>query len=154
MAINDIESRSLTPLAHCLRSPSPPFQLKMGRLVDSDLPTTVSGPEPIAIVGIGCRFPGKANTPSKLWDLLCQPYDLAKEIPVTRFNLKKFYHPDGSHHGTCNVKKTYFLDEDVRYFDAGFFGIPPGGRLQFPSLFFSLSFRFFSFCRGNEGRYG
>jgi acyl transferase domain-containing protein len=86
--------------------------------------------EPVAIVGIGCRFPGKANTPSKLWDLLCQPHEVAKEIPVNRFNLNKFYHSDGSHHGTCNVKKTYFLDEDIRHFDAGFFGIPPGGKIQ------------------------
>ncbi|KAF3480350.1 Beta-ketoacyl synthase, active site protein [Arthroderma uncinatum] len=98
----------------------------MGIPLNSDAPSPRSTPEPIAIVGVGCRFPGNANTPSKLWDLLNEPYETGKDIPINRFNLNKFYHPDGSHHGTCNVKRTYFLDEDVRVFDAGFFGIPPG----------------------------
>jgi acyl transferase domain-containing protein len=88
----------------------------------------IAAQEPIAIVGIGCRFPGEANTTSKLWDVLREPPNNAKEIPIERFNLDRFYHPDGSHHGTCNVKETYFLDQDIRYFDAGFFGIPPGGK--------------------------
>ncbi|KAH8896313.1 putative polyketide synthase [Thozetella sp. PMI_491] len=82
--------------------------------------------EPIAIVGIGCRFPGGASSASKLWDVLKNPPQLAKRIPSDRFNLDRFYHPDGSHHGTFNVKETYFLDEDIRTFDNGFFGIPPG----------------------------
>jgi hybrid polyketide synthase / nonribosomal peptide synthetase ACE1 len=84
--------------------------------------------EPIAIVGIGCRFPGEVNTPLKLWNLLKNPRNTAKEIPHDRFNLESFYHPNGSHHGTCNVKDTYFLDQDIRYFDSSFFGIPPGGK--------------------------
>lgn len=84
--------------------------------------------EPIAIIGTGCRFPGGASSPSKLWDLLESPHEVAKEIPKDRFNLDRFYHKDGSHHGTCNVKETYFLEEDVRQFDAAFFGIPPGGK--------------------------
>ncbi|KAH0594700.1 Polyketide synthase [Metarhizium humberi] len=82
-------------------------------------------PEPIAIVGIGCRFPGGASTPSKLWDVLKEAPNTAKVIPQERFNLDRFYHPVGTHHGTSNVKETYFLDEDVRRFDAGFFNIPP-----------------------------
>lgn len=83
--------------------------------------------EPIAIVGIGCRFPGGASSPSKLWELLREPKTVAKQIPPDRFNLERFFHPDGHHHGTCNVQETYFLDEDVRHFDSAFFGIPPGG---------------------------
>ncbi|KAK5132876.1 hypothetical protein LTR08_008396 [Meristemomyces frigidus] len=81
--------------------------------------------EPIAVVGIGCRFPGGANSPSKLWDLLQNPASVAKRIPTDRFNLERFYHPDGAHHGTCNVTESYLLDEDVRLFDSGFFGVPP-----------------------------
>ena len=84
--------------------------------------------EPIAIVGIGCRFPGEANTTSKLWNVLREPPNTAKEILTERFNLDRFYHPDGSHHGTCNVRETYFLDQDIRRFDAGFFGVPPAGE--------------------------
>ncbi|TDZ16978.1 Polyketide synthase-nonribosomal peptide synthetase [Colletotrichum orbiculare MAFF 240422] len=81
--------------------------------------------EPIAIVGIGCRFPGSANSPSKLWDVLRSPRDLAKRIPKQRWNLDKFYHPTGSHHGTTNVTESYFFDEgdDIRYFDTNFFGV-------------------------------
>lgn len=80
-------------------------------------------PEPIAIIGTGCRFPGGCNSPSKLWELLREPRDLLKEIPQDRFSAEGFYHPDNSHHGTSNVKHSYLLDEDLRRFDAQFFSI-------------------------------
>lgn len=89
--------------------------------------------EPIAIVGIGCRFPGSASTPSNLWKVLQETPNTAKVIPQERFNLDRFYHPVGTHHGTSNVKETYFLDEDIKRFDAGFFNIPPPGN--FPILY-------------------
>ncbi|OKL63922.1 hypothetical protein UA08_00474 [Talaromyces atroroseus] len=82
-------------------------------------------PEPIAIVGSACRFPGGASSPSKLWDLLKAPRDLLKEIPHSRFNSAAFYHPNGSHHGTTNVQHSYMLHEDLRHFDAQFFNIKP-----------------------------
>ena len=85
-----------------------------------------SSNEPIAVIGSGCRFPGGVKSPSQLWDLLKDAPDVAKRIPIDRFNLDRYYHPDGSHHGTSNVQESYFLDQDVRCFDAGFFGIPPG----------------------------
>ncbi|XMA13947.1 hypothetical protein WAI453_006738 [Rhynchosporium graminicola] len=79
--------------------------------------------EPIAIIGIGCRFPGESNTSAKLWELLSQPRDLSAPIPTSRFNSTGFYHPDGFHHGTSNVQKSYFLSEDIRKFDSQFFNI-------------------------------
>ncbi|RYP44645.1 hypothetical protein DL768_008911 [Monosporascus sp. mg162] len=81
--------------------------------------------EPIAIVGTACRFPGEASSPSKLWDLLRQPRDVLSEIPSTRFNKDRFFHPDPLHHGTSNVRHSYLLSEDHRVFDAQFFGIKP-----------------------------
>ena len=81
--------------------------------------------EPIAIVGTGCRFPGSANSPSRLWELLSKPRDLLTLIPTDRFNAEAFYHPDGLHHGTSNVRESYFLHEDHRVFDAAFFNIKP-----------------------------
>jgi len=81
--------------------------------------------EPIAIIGSGCRFPGKSDTPSKLWELLHQPRDLLTKIPTDRFHAEAFYHPDPDHHGTTDVQKSYFLSEDPRQFDAQFFGIQP-----------------------------
>ncbi|KAI1772860.1 putative polyketide synthase [Hypoxylon cercidicola] len=82
--------------------------------------------EPIAIIGMGCRFPGEANSPSRLWELLNDPRDVSQEIPPSRFNIDRFYHKDGGHHGTTNIREAYFLSEDIRKFDSKFFSIPPG----------------------------
>lgn len=82
-------------------------------------------PEPVAIVASACRFPGGATSRSALWDFLKAPKDLTTEIPADRFDTTTFYHPDGSHHGTTNVRHAYLLDEDVRVFDAAFFNISP-----------------------------
>lgn len=79
--------------------------------------------EPIAIIGSGCRFPGNASSPSKLWSLLSKPHDVLSEIPASRFNPHGFYHPDGEYHGHSNVKHSYLLSEDHRVFDADFFNI-------------------------------
>ncbi|KOS18114.1 Nonribosomal peptide synthetase 14 [Escovopsis weberi] len=81
--------------------------------------------EPIAIVGTGCRFPGGANSPSALWKLLESPHDVGSQIGPDRFEASSFYHPDGSHHGTSNVLRSYLLEEDVRAFDAAFFNLSP-----------------------------
>ncbi|KAF2678702.1 hypothetical protein K458DRAFT_435696 [Lentithecium fluviatile CBS 122367] len=81
--------------------------------------------EPIAIVGSACRFPGGANSPSALWKLLESPRDVGVDIGPDRFDAKSFYHPDGSHHGTSNVLRSYLLQEDVRLFDAPFFNLSP-----------------------------
>ncbi|RLM00364.1 hypothetical protein CFD26_104016 [Aspergillus turcosus] len=83
-------------------------------------------PEPIAILGTGCKFPGSSSSPSRLWDLLCNPKTVASEPPSTRFNASSYYHPDGNHHGTTNTKDSYFLSEDIRMFDASFFNISAG----------------------------
>ncbi|CAK7223488.1 Type I Iterative PKS [Sporothrix bragantina] len=84
-------------------------------------------PEPIAVVGSGCRMAGGSSTPSKLWSLLKEPRDLLSEVPMSRFNVKSFYHPDGEHHGATNATHAYLLDEseDVRTFDYNFFNINP-----------------------------
>ena len=84
-----------------------------------------SNNEPIAIIGTGCRFPGDATSPHKLWELLREPRDVSSKIPESRFNADAFYHPDNSHHGTSNVQESYLLSQDPRHFDAQFFGIKP-----------------------------
>ncbi|KAL8809352.1 MAG: hypothetical protein Q9200_003489 [Gallowayella weberi] len=82
-------------------------------------------PEPIAIVGSGCRFPGGATSPSKLWDLVQKPRDVSKDITHDRVVSRNVYHPVGTHHGTTNVQQAYLLQEDIRVFDAAFFNISP-----------------------------
>ncbi|KAH9908264.1 beta-ketoacyl synthase domain-containing protein [Xylariomycetidae sp. FL2044] len=81
--------------------------------------------EPIAITGIGCRFPGGASSPSKLWELLKNPPDLRSEIPSSRFSVKGFHHSDGTKLGTGNVTHSYLLNEDYSAFDYEFFKIHP-----------------------------
>ncbi|KAI1084292.1 ketoacyl-synt-domain-containing protein [Whalleya microplaca] len=81
--------------------------------------------EPIAIVGSSCRFAGDATSPSRLWDVLSKAPDLSREVPSNRFNAKGFYHVDGEHHGTTNSINAYWLNQDHRVFDAGFFNITP-----------------------------
>lgn len=60
---------------------------------------TDSGPEPIAVVGSSCRFPGGLSSPSKLWEFLKKPHDLLGDIPPSCFNPKAFYHENAEHHG-------------------------------------------------------
>jgi acyl transferase domain-containing protein len=83
--------------------------------------------EPIAVIGTGCRFPGGADTPSKLWSVIHEPRDLSRKPSDSRFNIDAFYHPVGTHHGTTNATKSYWLEDDERsnvtQFDAGFFSI-------------------------------
>ncbi|KAH6979108.1 polyketide synthase [Fusarium venenatum] len=81
--------------------------------------------EPIAIIGTSCRFPGSANTPSKLWDLLIEKRDVQSHIPPERFNVDTFYSSNGDKNGCTDVKKAYLLSEDIRLFDASFFKINP-----------------------------
>ncbi|KAM0720785.1 hypothetical protein Q7P37_003070 [Cladosporium fusiforme] len=81
-------------------------------------------PEPIAIVGTACRFPGSASSPSKLWELLREPRDVLRQFPPERLNFDNFYDSNGETHGRSDVpKKSYLLDEDIRVFDAAFFRI-------------------------------
>ncbi|GAP85075.1 putative Acetyl- synthetase-like protein [Rosellinia necatrix] len=76
----------------------------------------------VAIIGSGCRFPGGANNPAKLWALLCDPANLSRDIP----NLEGYYHQKSSYHGHSNVREAYLLHEDTaRQFDAAFFGVNP-----------------------------
>jgi acyl transferase domain-containing protein len=83
--------------------------------------------EPIAIIGTGCRLPGGADSASKLWELLRNPRDVSCKIGgAGRFNLDRFYHPEGGHNGTTHTQRGYLLRENPRHFDAKFFSIPPG----------------------------
>ncbi|KAE8824524.1 hypothetical protein PTNB85_09288 [Pyrenophora teres f. teres] len=81
--------------------------------------------EPIAVIGSACRFPGKVDTPSKLWKLLLEPRDLQTEVPKDRFNIDSFYHPEGSYPGRTNARYGHFLNDNLRAFDASFFNIQP-----------------------------
>jgi acyl transferase domain-containing protein/acyl carrier protein len=79
--------------------------------------------EPIAIIGIGCRFPGAEN-PQAFWQLLCDGVDAITEIPRDRWDLDQLYNPDPDVPGTINSRYGGFL-EQIDQFDPSFFGIAP-----------------------------
>ncbi|KAK8069862.1 hypothetical protein PG994_006478 [Apiospora phragmitis] len=79
--------------------------------------------EPIAVVGIAGRFPGDADNPQKLWDMVREGRNALTKIPTSRFNVEAFYHPHGERQGTLNVNKAHFMDRDVSAFDAQFFNL-------------------------------
>ncbi|WP_290652049.1 beta-ketoacyl synthase N-terminal-like domain-containing protein, partial [Aquisalimonas sp.] len=78
----------------------------------------------IAIVGIGCRFPGGADSPSAFWKLLCDGVDAVTELPAARFDLNELFDADPAAPGKIYTRWGGLLDQ-IDAFDADFFGIAP-----------------------------
>jgi len=85
-------------------------------------PTDIA--EPVAVVGIGCRFPGNVTGPESFWQLLVDGVDTISEVPPDRWDADAYYDPDPSASGRMTTKWGGFL-RDVDEFDADFFGITP-----------------------------
>ncbi|NJM88982.1 MAG: polyketide synthase, partial [Hydrococcus sp. RU_2_2] len=79
--------------------------------------------EPIAIVGIGCRFPG-ADNPEAFWRLLCDGVEAISQVPESRWDVEKYYDPDPAKPSKTHTRRGGFLKEIDR-FDPQFFGISP-----------------------------
>ncbi|HQT21504.1 MAG: hypothetical protein B7X86_01100 [Sphingobacteriales bacterium 17-39-43] len=80
--------------------------------------------EPVAIIGMSCVFPGGANSPEQLWDILMSGTDTVKEVPAERWDAQKYYDADYQVPGKMSTKNGSFID-NVQDFDAAFFGISP-----------------------------
>ncbi|MBP0027565.1 type I polyketide synthase [Roseofilum sp. Guam] len=80
--------------------------------------------EPIAIVGMACRFPGGATDPSKYWSLLHDGIDAITPVPGDRWDVSAYYDPDPEVSGKAYTKQGGFI-EQVDQFDPLFFGISP-----------------------------
>ncbi|WP_343238601.1 type I polyketide synthase, partial [Streptomyces sp. SID5473] len=81
--------------------------------------------EPVAILGIGCRYPGGVTSPEDLWRLLAEEVHTLSGFPDDRgWDLERLYDPDPATPGTSYVRHGGFLP-DAADFDADFFGISP-----------------------------
>ncbi|HME16844.1 MAG TPA: type I polyketide synthase, partial [Mycobacterium sp.] len=89
-----------------------------------DKASRIAAAEPIAVVGIGCRFPGGAVGAEGYWNFLTNGGDGISEIPPDRWNADEYYDPDQFAPGRMSSKWGGFLP-DVAGFDADFFGISP-----------------------------
>ncbi len=80
--------------------------------------------EPIAIVGVGCRFPGNANDPASFWHLLHEGIDAVGEVPSGRWDVDAYYDPNPGTPGKTYTKQGGYIQQ-VDQFDPLFFGISP-----------------------------
>ena len=83
----------------------------------------------IALIGIGCRFPGGAHGPEATWRVLSSGFDPVREVPPDRWDGDAWYDPDPETPGKALTNQGAFLD-DVAHFDAARFGISPREALQ------------------------
>lgn len=81
--------------------------------------------EPIAIVGMACRYPGDSSSPSKFWDLLKNGRSgRNNRVPASRFNIDSFHHSNGERPGSFRPLGGYFINEDLAL-DPTFFNVTP-----------------------------
>ncbi|MBU8897894.1 type I polyketide synthase [Corallococcus sp. M34] len=80
--------------------------------------------EPIAVIGMACRFPGGDELPEAFWRFLRDGGDATREVPRERWNIDDIYDPTPGVRGKVYTRRGAFI-ENVDLFEPSFFGIPP-----------------------------
>ena len=118
-----------TPSGGAGISTDPAETLKRAYLAIKDLRTRLEQSErfrrdPIAVIGMGCRFPGGADTPQAFWELLRNGVDATGDVPGERWDVEAYFDPNPDVPGKTYQRRGAFLGR-VDGFDAPFFGIAP-----------------------------
>ena len=114
MTLSIEQANSLSPVKRALRALED-MQAKLDAL-------EYAKREPIAIIGMGCRFPGGADNPEAFWQLLRDGVDAITEVPSSRWDVEAYYDPDPNAPGKIYTRKGGFLNR-VDSFNPQFFGI-------------------------------
>ena len=112
---------TLREMAAFLAGPGVPAP---ARAPSPSLPARLAAPDDIALIGVGCRFPGGIQGPESFWQALLEGRDAITEVPPDRWDVEAFYDPTPGLPGKTTSRWGGFLS-GVDLFDAAFFGIPP-----------------------------
>lgn len=114
MSLGPEQSQSLSPIKRALLALED-MQAKLDAVESAKR-------EPIAIIGMGCRFPGGVESPEDFWQLLSQGVDAITDVPADRWDADAYYDPDPDAPGKIYTRKGGFLRQ-VDQFNPQFFGI-------------------------------
>ena len=115
---------TIDALTDYLLEPVAPTAVAEAPSAEASVRAPLDAVEPIAIVGMACRFPGGADTPEAFWDLLSRGVDAITPVPPDRWDVDAYYDPDPDAPGKMYTRHGGFLSE-VDRFDPHFFGIAP-----------------------------
>lgn len=112
----------MSDLAKRLARLSPEKRALLERRMKAEKSAPPQSGASIAVIGIGCRYPGGANSPDAYWDLLAEGVDAVREVPDDRWSAEDLYDPDSTVRGKMATRWGGFLD-DIDKFDPAFFEI-------------------------------
>ncbi|WP_169811001.1 type I polyketide synthase [Nocardia amamiensis] len=119
-------SEQLTPSVYPTEPPVTPTASNVSRLTTPESDAAADAyADAIAIIGMGCRYPGGVRGPADLWHLLTTETDAVTEVPAHRWDVDAYFDPDPDAEGKTYTRWGGFVD-GVEEFDAGFFDISVG----------------------------